>query len=142
MSIASAQTVIARGVRVEGDFKSQGNVTIEGELVGSLSCGGHLTIGAEALIEATVHADEATVSGTIQGNVTVKRRLELKATARLKGDIVAETIAIEPGAAMEGMMKIGGGAKVVDKAREVPAAAPKPIPKPGEVVINTPEAEV
>lgn len=140
MSIVSAQTVIARGVRVEGDFKSQGNVTIEGELVGSLTCGGHLTIGAEAIIEATVHADEATVSGAIQGNVQVKRRLELKGTARLKGDIVAETIAIEPGAAMEGMMKIGGGTKAAEKA-QMPVPS-KPPAKPTDVVINAPETSV
>ena len=43
--IASAHTIIARGDRVEGEFRSQGNVTIEGELIGSLTCGGHLMIG-------------------------------------------------------------------------------------------------
>lgn len=131
--------MIARGVRVEGDFKSQGNVTIEGELVGSLTCGGHLTIGPEAMIEATVQADEATISGSVQGNITTKRRLELKATARIKGDTLAETIAVEPGASMEGHVRIGGaaGAKITDKPRE--PLAQKPI-KPNEVVINTPEA--
>lgn len=135
--IASAHTMIARGVRVEGEFRSQGNVTIEGELIGSLTCGGHLIIGPEASIQASVQAEEATISGMIEGNVQASRKLELKSTARIKGDIVAELVAIEAGACLEGMVRIGGeGAKTADK-REIPIAPVTP-KKPGEVVINTP----
>lgn len=125
----SAQTVIARGVRVEGDFKSQGNVTIEGELVGSLTCGGHLTIGTEASIQASVTAEEATISGHVQGNIRVTKRLELKSTARIKGDITTEAVAVESGASLEGMFAVGGGVKQV----------PQPVMnKPKDVQINTP----
>ena len=129
-----AQTVIARGVRVEGDFRSQGNVVIEGELVGSLTCGGHLTIGPEASIQAAVHAEEATIAGSIAGNVAVTRKAELKATANIKGDVTAETAAIEPGAVLEGTFKFGLG-KAGDKPVSAPAAASKLKPEPQ---INTP----
>lgn len=129
-SSSSAQTVIARGVRVEGDFKSQGNVTIEGELVGSITCGGHLTIGSEASIQAAITAEEATISGSVQGNLRITRRLELKATAKIKGDITAEAVAIESGAALEGNCKIGGA-----KAASQPIVSPL---KTKEVTINTP----
>lgn len=131
---SSAQTVIARGVRVEGDFRSQGNVTIEGELVGSLTCGGHLLIGAEASIQASVTAEEATIAGTVEGNLQIAHKVELKATAKLKGDITAETVAIEPGATLVGMFTIGT-AKLSDK-REPAAVKSKTEP-----TINTP-AEV
>lgn len=127
----AAQTVIARGVRVDGDFRSQGNVSIEGELVGSLTCGGHLTIGPEASIQAAVTADEATIAGTVEGNLQIARKVELKATAKLKGDITAETVAIEPGATLVGMFTVGT-AKRAD-AREPVAAKPKTEP-----TINTP----
>lgn len=134
--IASAHTIIARGVRVEGEFRSQGNVTIEGELIGSLTCGGHLIIGPEASIQATVQAEEATVSGTIQGNVQASRKLELKSTARVKGDIIAEMVAIEAGACLEGMVRIGGGGAKGGEKRE--SSPVPPVKKTGEIVINTP----
>lgn len=127
----SAQTVIARGVRVEGDFRSQGNVSIEGELVGSLTCGGHLMIGPEASIQASVTAEEATIAGTVEGNLQIARKVELKATAKLKGDITAETVAIEPGATLVGMFTVGT-MKPLEK-REPVAAKPK-----AEPTINTP----
>ncbi len=128
---SSAQTVIARGVRVEGDFRSQGNVTIEGELVGSIVCGGHLTIGTEASIQASIVAEEATISGSIQGNLRITHRLELKAMAKIKGDIAAEAVAIESGAAIDGNCKIGGTKPVIQ-----PVASPIKINK--EITINTP----
>lgn len=130
-NVSSAQTVIARGVRVEGDFRSQGNVTIEGELVGSLTCGGHLTIGPEASIQAAIVAEEATVSGTVQGNIKVAHRLELKAMAKIKGDIIAEAVAIESGAALEGHVQIGG-------AKSAAPAISSLTNKAKEVTINTP----
>ncbi len=108
---ASDATVIARGVRVEGDFVSQGEVVIEGEVNGHVSTTGTLTIGSEAKLKADVQATEAIVAGTIQGNVTVKARLELKATANITGDVVCETAVIEAGACLNGKVSIGTTAK-------------------------------
>ena len=71
---SSAQpTIIARGVTLEGNFQGQGDVTVEGHVKGSLTTTGSLTVGPEAVIEAEVRAAEASVAGTIQGNVTVTR---------------------------------------------------------------------
>lgn len=138
-SSVQAQTVIARGVRVEGDFRSQGHVTIEGELEGSITCGGHLTIGAEATIHASIQADEVTISGSVEGDIQATRRLELKATARIKGDLRAESLAMEAGAALDGRVQVGG----VPVASRLPEKkeAPRPSVKPEEVYIRTPDEE-
>ena len=127
------ETVIARGVRVEGEFKSQGNVIIEGELSGTLHCGGHLMVGPEALIKATIQTGDATISGKVMGDITANRRLELKPTAQVSGNITAEQIAIDVGAALEGNVKVGGGGK-----REAPAPQ---VREKKEVTIGTPDGE-
>ncbi len=137
MPAVQAQTLIARGVRVEGDFRSQGHVTIEGELEGSITCGGHLVIGSDASIHASIQADEVTISGAIEGDVQATRRLELKATARIKGDIRAESLAIEAGAVLDGRVQVGGVAPRLPEKRE----APRPPVKPEEVVISTPDEQ-
>ncbi len=102
-----AATVIAKGVKVEGDFASEGDVVIEGQVNGSLSTSGRLTVGNDAVIKANVKASEAHIAGTIEGNTTVEHALELSASARILGDIVAQTISVESGAAIEGNMNIG-----------------------------------
>jgi len=106
----SGTTIIARGVRVEGDFTSQGDVVIEGEVNGKIAASGLLTIGAEAKLRAEVKAENATIAGTVEGPVTVSKRLELKSSADVKGDILCETIVIEGGAMLQGRVDcVGGG---------------------------------
>lgn len=102
-----AGTIIARGVKVEGAFNSQGDVVIEGEVQGSISAAGTLTVGPEAHIKADIAADEAVISGRVDGNVTVKKQAVLHASANVKGDITAERITIQSGAALEGRVQIG-----------------------------------
>ena len=101
-------TVIARGVRVEGQFASQGDVVIEGEVIGNVSAKGRLIVGPEAKLKADVTADEAVVAGAIDGNLTITKRLELKTSARIAGDLSCETIGVEPGATLNGKVSVGG----------------------------------
>lgn len=102
-------TVIAKGVKVEGDFASDGDVQIEGEVKGSLATKGRLTVGAEAVIHAEVKAGDAVIAGTVNGNVTVERRIDLKATAKITGDIVSESLAVDAGAKIGGKVTVGQG---------------------------------
>jgi len=102
-------TVIAGGVRLEGEFKSQGDVQIEGEVVGTLETNATLSVGTDAKVKAGVKAENAVVAGQIIGNVTVARRLELKSTAKIVGEITCATIVVEAGAAIEGNLKCGAG---------------------------------
>jgi len=100
-------TMIAKGVRLEGEFKSQGDVVIEGEVLGTIQTDGLLSVGSEAVVKAGITASAATIAGKIYGNSTIKGRLELKSTARITGDIVCQTISVESGAVMQGNLKCG-----------------------------------
>lgn len=95
-------TVIAQGVKVEGDFKSKGNVIIEGMLAGSVKTNNDLTVGEKAKITASVGAQNATISGEVQGNVKIQEKLELTPTAKIYGDIEAKTLIITAGATFNG----------------------------------------
>ena len=108
-SVGSANTtIIARGVRVEGQFTSQSDVMIDGEVVGNVTTKGRLVVGPEAKVKADVSADEAVISGVIEGNLTIAKRLELKTSARVTGDLSCETIGVEPGATINGKISVGG----------------------------------
>jgi cytoskeletal protein CcmA (bactofilin family) len=108
-------TVIARGVKLEGEFSSQSDVLIEGEVHGTLTTSGLLTVGPEARIKADVSAGEAVVSGTVEGNFAVSKRLELKATSKVLGDVSAETVTVEAGAILSGRMLVGTKSTVSEK---------------------------
>jgi len=105
---AAVTTIIANGVRVEGDFSSDGNVTIEGELKGKLSTIGRLIVGKDAVIDGIVKAGSASVAGQLTGPLTVDEGLDLLATSIVKGDIVAKTLSVERGATIDGKTTITG----------------------------------
>ncbi|MBU4421357.1 polymer-forming cytoskeletal protein [Candidatus Parcubacteria bacterium] len=95
-------TIIAQGVKVEGDFNSKGNVVIEGQVLGSVKTNNNLQVGEKARITASVSAHDAYVAGVIEGNVKIKEKLELSPTSRIYGDIEAKTLVITAGALFNG----------------------------------------
>ena len=101
------QTFIARGVRIEGEFVSQGDVTIEGELVGSLNVEGTLTLGSTAFVKANIFCGGGVLAGQVVGNVDAKDRLEIQGTGRIAGDLTCQTFVVQSGARLRGMIKTG-----------------------------------
>lgn len=95
-------TIIAQGVKVEGDFKSKGNIIIEGMVSGSVKTDNDLQVGEKAKIAAAVAAKNVYVAGEVQGNVKVKEKMELSPTSKVYGDIEAKTLIINAGAIFNG----------------------------------------
>ncbi|MBI5134869.1 polymer-forming cytoskeletal protein [Candidatus Uhrbacteria bacterium] len=110
-STDSIETIIAPGVRVEGEVGSRGNITVEGEVYGSIKTDQHLRIGSGAKIFANVKAQSAFVSGTISGNLKIKDRLELTQSATIVGDVETKTIIIAEGGMVHGKVEMLSDAK-------------------------------
>lgn len=101
------ETIIAPGVRVEGDFTSQGFVLIDGEVIGTVKTEADLDVGERAQISADVTAANAHVSGSIKGNIKVGEKLEVSKTAHISGDISAKVLVVEQGAIINGKITMG-----------------------------------
>ncbi len=114
-----AETVIAEGVKVEGNFTSEGNIVIDGDLSGAIETAQALQIGASAKIVAEVKAKTAVIAGRVEGNVFVTESLDLLASSSITGDISAKTISVAPGA------KINGRVSMQEAAQGVGSVAKK-----------------
>lgn len=101
------ETIIGPSVKVEGDFKADGNVIIEGQVNGSFKTKKNLRIGEGARVKASVEAENAWVGGEIKGNVIVKNHLELSPQARIKGDVETQILTMETGSQINGHVKMG-----------------------------------
>ncbi|MBI2485329.1 polymer-forming cytoskeletal protein [Candidatus Uhrbacteria bacterium] len=106
-------TTIATGVKVEGDFVSEGDVVIEGEVSGTVKTKAHLHVGGGARISADVSAKSAVIAGSVVGNLAVEERLELQEGSSVEGDIRTSILSIAPGARVNGHLAMGpaGGAE-------------------------------
>lgn len=102
------ETIIAQGVKVEGDFVSQGDVAIDGEVSGTIRTAGALRVGETAVIQANVSAQSAVVAGRLEGNLQVEERLELLESSHVEGDVQARVLSVAAGAQVNGRISMGG----------------------------------
>ncbi len=101
---------IGKAVRVEGKVISAEDLTIDGDVEGSIELGNHsLTIGQGATIKADLTAKSIVISGAVTGNVRASETVELHATGSVSGDINAPRFVMADGATAMG--KIDAGVK-------------------------------
>jgi cytoskeletal protein CcmA (bactofilin family) len=110
--------LIGVGTSINGEIKSNGDVRIDGILIGSVNTKGKVVIGSTGSIEGEIVCQNADISGTINGNITVLELLALKATANLKGEIITNKLSIEPGANFSGSCSMGGVVKDLKHAEQ------------------------
>jgi len=106
------ETIIGPSVKVEGDFNGDGDVIVEGVVIGNLKTKNNLRVGHDAKIQAEVVAQSAFIAGEVIGNITVENEIELTANAKIKGDITANLISMEKGAKVNGRLTMNGQKKV------------------------------
>jgi cytoskeletal protein CcmA (bactofilin family) len=99
---------IGKAVRVEGKVISTEDLTIDGDVEGSIELGGHsLTIGPGASIKANLVAKSITVSGTVTGNVCATERIDLRDTGSIEGDVTSPRFVMADGSTVRGKVDAG-----------------------------------
>lgn len=105
---ANSINIIGVGTTIEGEIISNGDVRIDGNLKGNLTTKGKLIIGQTGTIQGDVKCKSSDVSGNILGQIIVNELLSLKASSKIKGDIITNKLSIEPGATFTGTCKMNG----------------------------------
>lgn len=103
------ETIIGPSVRVEGDFITEGDIIVEGIICGTIKTSKNLRVGQKSKIFANISADNALVSGEVQGNVKIKGKLELTATGKIYGDVKVGTLIVAAGSVLNGKCQMGAG---------------------------------
>ena len=98
--------------RLSGDVSIKGNVVcgselvIEGEVDGTITSTGTLTIGAHGKVIGDIEAGFITIQGSVEGNVLARERCALKAGSNLQGDVAAPRLAVDETASFVGKATI------------------------------------
>lgn len=96
-------SVLSSDLTIKGNLETTGDIQIEGTVEGDIRA--HLlTVGEGATVRGEVVADDLVVNGRVVGRVR-GLKVRLTSTARVEGDIIHKTIAIESGAHFEGSVQ-------------------------------------
>lgn len=97
MNGEAAQSIITSEVEIKGTIKSAGSLHLDGKLEGDLICEGDASIGKSASIKGSIVATSVTIEGTINGSITAKDKISMKATANIHGDIKSKRLSVDDG---------------------------------------------
>jgi cytoskeletal protein CcmA (bactofilin family) len=117
---------ITEGSEVVGTCSFSGSVILNGRVKGDIRATGTLSIARGGRVEARLHAPIVLVEGEVVGSIVAAERIELRAEARVYGDLETAVLVIEEGAVFEGQTRppLGQGAE----ARRDGAGNPRPGP--------------
>ena len=113
---APVPSIVSETTRINGDILSDGIIHVDGHVEGDISCE-ELIIGIKGCVAGSVTTGNLQLYGILKGKALVDNLFVAK-SAKLIGDAAHNTIAIEPGAYIDGHCIRQGG--------PIPAEAGKP----------------
>jgi cytoskeletal protein CcmA (bactofilin family) len=104
---STAKAVIGKGVLVVGEIHSREDLTIEGEVEGTIEMAEHrLTIDGEGHVRAGVKARVLEVHGAVEGQVDAADKVYIRKGAKFVGNIQSGGIIIEDGGYIKGKIDL------------------------------------
>jgi len=98
---------IGKSVTIKGQIFSREDLTIEGEIEGSIELNDRcLTVGSNGRVLAGIKARDVVVLGQIDGNIEALDKIQIGKHAKLVGDLKTARIIIEDGAYFKGSIDI------------------------------------
>lgn len=127
----TAKNVLNPDVEIKGNLKFAGELTFDGKLDGEIHTDGILNLGDSAVINGNINAQSVVVRGKINGNITAKEKVDIKAKTELFGDVRAAKLVIEEGVTFVGKTEVNPNKVSPTATVPRPGEAPRP-PEPAK----------
>ena len=99
-------------IRIDGEITGDEALTIAGEVHGSVDLPSEqVVVAPEGKVNANINASMISIQGAVEGDVHGTRRVELRKTATLEGNLTTARVFVEEGAIFRGRVDIVTGAK-------------------------------
>lgn len=117
-NIPASASLIGAGTSLKGDITSNGDLRIDGTLIGNIIGSAKVIIGAQGVVEGDISGQQADIMGKVTGSIKMRELLQLKNGCTVNGNISAGKLQVEPSAVFNGqchMLQVvpGGSSNVV-----------------------------
>jgi len=100
--VGGIETLVGKETMFKGSINSKGTIRIDGKFEGDINTTGNIIVGDNAIITAQMTALNATIAGTVYGNIDISEKLELLPSAKMYGDVKVGVLTISAGATFKG----------------------------------------
>jgi len=125
-------SILGSGITWNGNLSGSGGVRIEGAFEGDILLRGLLVVAVTGRVTCPhMRANAVIIAGAVRGNITAKK-VEIRSTGRVWGDVVTEAFATEEGAFLRGQIRMED---------EIDIGVPETLEADAEATENEPPAE-
>lgn len=100
--MGEVETIVGKNTIFKGNISGTGTIRIDGQFEGEINTKGNILIGETSKVTAQIKAMNATIAGTIYGNIDISEKLDLLPSAQIYGDIKVGVLSISDGAVFKG----------------------------------------
>jgi cytoskeletal protein CcmA (bactofilin family) len=110
-------SVIDEQMVIRGEINTQGTIRVDGRLEGRLHRADTIIVGSTGVIVGDVEAREVVVGGSIQGNIVADARVEVQASASVRGDVRTAAMLLHEGATVLGHLTVDQNPEAIETPR-------------------------
>ena len=114
--------VVGRGISVQGTVADAERLVVEGTVEASMIHAAELSIAPGGVFKGEVEVEDAEIGGTIDGTLTARGNLHVRATGKVLGIARCRRLQVEDGGQITGRIEmLTEGAAKVEAPRQVEA---------------------
>ncbi len=108
---------LTAGSKIVGNITADSDFRIDGTIEGEVNCSGKVVIGESGCIKGSIVCLNAEILGLMDGKITCKQQLSLRASGKIIGDVQTKTLIVEPGAMFNGTCSMGSADKPISNTK-------------------------
>ena len=122
-SSESGSTIIGPSISSKGEITGEGDLTVQGQVEGTIDFkNGNVSIGRTGRIKADINGRSITIEGEVEGNLLGEKKIVLRPSGRVRGDMRAPAINLEEGAKFKGNIAMEAWDEKQSTLKEAPLA--------------------
>lgn len=114
--------VVGRGISVQGTVQDAERLVVEGTVEASMIHATELAISPGGVFKGEIEVEDAEIAGTIDGTLTARGALVVRATGKVLGTARCRRLQVEDGGQITGRIEM-----LTDQPRTEPAVPPRPV---------------
>jgi cytoskeletal protein CcmA (bactofilin family) len=117
---------IAAGTIIEGNVRTEGDLRVDGKVIGNIICKGRLVSGPSSEILGDILCVNGNLEGMCRGNIQVNEVLKVAKSANIDGIISTKKLTVEEGAVVQAKINMSNssGSPVIVQKTSVPPIKP------------------
>jgi cytoskeletal protein CcmA (bactofilin family) len=126
-------SILGPTLRFKGELHADEELLIQGQIEGSITHSQRLTVCGQGTVKANIRAQIIAVEGTVEGDLQADKSVQIKETARVKGNIYAPNVSIIDGAKFNGKIDMEVAKRAVGQAPHADSQSPVARPQKAAV---------